>query len=210
MKVLVFDTETTGLPTDRNASIMDVEKWPYIVQLSYIVFDTDEKKIVKSVDNIIRIDTNKVTISNESIAIHGITSDICNEKGVGMAQALIEFNETLQAADIVVGHNISFDKRIIMVECIRHKIWQQFTSNGNKKKEYCTMKESTNICQMEKTNSSNGAKYFKFPTLGELYKHLFEIAAPAQLHNAFIDVLVCLRCYLMLVEKYDYDISGFL
>ena len=45
MKVLVFDTETTGLPTERNASIMDLEKWPHILQLSYVVYDTDEKKI---------------------------------------------------------------------------------------------------------------------------------------------------------------------
>ena len=44
MKVLVFDTETTGLPTERNASISDLKAWPYIVQLSYILYDVDEKK----------------------------------------------------------------------------------------------------------------------------------------------------------------------
>ena len=44
MKVLVFDTETTGLPTERNASISDLEVWPHIVQLSYILYDVDEKK----------------------------------------------------------------------------------------------------------------------------------------------------------------------
>ena len=40
MLILVFDTETTGLPTERNASIFDNDKWPYIVQLSYIIYDT--------------------------------------------------------------------------------------------------------------------------------------------------------------------------
>ena len=44
MKVLVFDTETTGLPTERNASITNMEAWPHIVQLSYILYDVDEKK----------------------------------------------------------------------------------------------------------------------------------------------------------------------
>jgi hypothetical protein len=56
MKVLVFDTETTGLPTERNASISDLKVWPHIVQLSYILYDIDEKKIIKCQDHIIKID----------------------------------------------------------------------------------------------------------------------------------------------------------
>ena len=35
MKILVFDTETNGLP-EKNASIYDLNKWPHIIQLSYI------------------------------------------------------------------------------------------------------------------------------------------------------------------------------
>ena len=38
MKVLVFDTETTGLPNGRNPSILNTHDWPYIVQLSYIIY----------------------------------------------------------------------------------------------------------------------------------------------------------------------------
>ncbi len=33
MKVLIFDTETTGLPEGKNPSIMDTCKWPHIVQI---------------------------------------------------------------------------------------------------------------------------------------------------------------------------------
>jgi hypothetical protein len=39
MKVLVFDTETSGLPSERNSSILDTVKWPYILQLSFMVYD---------------------------------------------------------------------------------------------------------------------------------------------------------------------------
>ena len=46
MKVLAFDTETTGLPESYNASVTDSSKWPYIIQLSFIVFDTEEKEIL--------------------------------------------------------------------------------------------------------------------------------------------------------------------
>ena len=95
MKVLVFDTETTGLPTERNASIMDTEKWPYILQLSYVVYDTDEHLILDCVDDIIKIDNEKIKISAETTAIHGITNEMCDEKGVPLIDALKKFNETL-------------------------------------------------------------------------------------------------------------------
>jgi hypothetical protein len=53
MIILVFDTETTGLPTERNASIFENDKWPYIVQLSYIVYDCSKNLVIELFDNII-------------------------------------------------------------------------------------------------------------------------------------------------------------
>ena len=203
MKVLTFDTETTGLPTERNASIMDVEKWPYIVQLSYVVYDTEEKKIIVCEDDIIKIDTTAVIISPESIAIHGITPEICLEKGIPMIDALNKFNKELLKADLIIGHNISFDKRMIMVECIRNKIRQKFTDYGIRKPEYCTMKNSSELCAIEMTNAQTGEKYFKYPTLAQLYTHLFKIDAPKDLHNSLVDVIVCLRCYVYIIYTED-------
>jgi len=85
MKVLVFDTETTGLPKDRYASINDLEMWPYIVQLSYILYDTDSQKMLSCKDHIIKIDPS-VDITEGSIAIHGITRTICQRKGIRFAK----------------------------------------------------------------------------------------------------------------------------
>ena len=34
--ILVFDTETTGLPKGKNPSIYKTELWPHIIQLSYL------------------------------------------------------------------------------------------------------------------------------------------------------------------------------
>jgi len=208
MKVLAFDTETTGLPTERNASIMDLEKWPHILQLSYVVYDTEEKKIIVCEDDIIKIDLEKVVISLESIAIHGITPEICLEKGISINDALNKFNKELLKADLIIGHNISFDKRMVMVECNRTKIRQKFTNGGVRKPEYCTMKNSSELCGIEMTNTVSGEKYFKFPTLAQLYTHLFRMEAPKDLHNALVDVVVCLRCYVKIV--YAEDIIGLL
>ena len=205
MKVIAFDTETTGLPTERNASIMELHKWPYIVQLSYILFDTDSKQIITMRDDLIKLPLD-VEITPGSEAIHHISRVMCEANGICIADAINYFNKALSLADVIVGHNISFDKRMLMVECMRTNIRQQFTVNGVRKEEYCTMKKGTDICQILKTKA-NGTTYFKFPTLSELHLKLFG-KVPQGVHNALVDVLVCLRCYIKIILGYDFMDSG--
>jgi DNA polymerase III epsilon subunit-like protein len=205
MKVLVFDTETTGLPTERNPSIMESEKWPYVVQLSYILYDMDENKVILKADDVICIGDD-VNLTDESVAIHGITREKCKEEGITIGMALVKFNIALKYADLIVGHNISFDKRLIMVECNRNNIWQGFTTKGAKKPEYCTMKNTVEICKLEKkaTSVDTGSKSsYKYPRLGELYSHLFQCEPPKGLHNSMVDVITCLRCYIKLESGLD-------
>jgi DNA polymerase III epsilon subunit-like protein len=199
MKVLVFDTETTGLP-EQNVSILNTNKWPYIVQLSFIYYDSENNNIIEYYDTIIKL-PEKITIPEECIKIHSITNEKMREKGINIERALKKFNDTLKDCDIVVGHNISFDKRMIMVECIRNKISQYFTRGQNKKPEFCTMKNSKNICKIKMINFK-GEEYFKSPKLSELYSFIFK-EEPKNLHNSFVDVLLCLRCYFAIIENRD-------
>ena len=80
MKVLVFDTETTGLPEENNVSILDTFRWPYIVQLSFIYYDSEINDVIEYYDNVIKLPDN-ITIPEDSIRIHGITNEIMREKG---------------------------------------------------------------------------------------------------------------------------------
>ena len=50
MKILIFDTETSGLPEEKNCSVLSTHKWPYILQLSYILYDTETNRIIKYVN----------------------------------------------------------------------------------------------------------------------------------------------------------------
>jgi DNA polymerase III epsilon subunit-like protein len=148
--------------------------------------------VLNSIDKIIKL-SEGITISKESENIHKISNEMSKTKGVDIKKELQEFNNMLIESDLVVAHNISFDKQMIMVECIRHKLQQNFTRNTNRKPEYCTMKNSVNICKIPKV-SLNGDIYYKYPKLIELYQHLFH-ETPDGLHNSMIDVLACLRCY---------------
>lgn len=200
MRVLVFDVETTGLPIGKNPSISELNNWPYIVQLSYIIYNVKNNQIDLSYNEILKL-PEYIEISEESIKLHKINKEINQELGVDRRMALLTFNATLKHADIVVGHNISFDKRMIMVECARNRVYHRFNDKGVKKDEYCTMKNSVDTCKIEKI-SLKGEKYFKYPTLSELYHHLFQ-DNPKNTHNSFVDVLLCLRCYIKLIYNQD-------
>lgn len=200
MIVLVFDTETTGLPIGRNPSIRETKKWPHIIQLSCILYDTSKNELLCSYDEIIKVPIN-IPISEESISLHGISRDISTTKGILIKKALDDFNSMLKQADMVIGHNISFDKRLIMVESIRLYISQYFTIDGVRKPEYCTMKNSVELCRIEKIGR-DGEKYFKYPSLTELHDYLFK-KTPKSVHNSMVDILLCLRCYCMMEQKKD-------
>ena len=73
MRVLVFDTETTGLPGSRIINPDTLKLWPDIVQFSYVIYDTDLSDIVQSSDDIIRV-KDEIIIPEESTKIHGITN----------------------------------------------------------------------------------------------------------------------------------------
>ena len=201
----MFDTETTGLPIGRNPSIRETKKWPHIVQLSCILFDTDTNEIIRSYDTVVKVPDN-IKISEESISLHGISRDISNTRGLPVKDVLKEFNQMLIASDKVIGHNISFDKRVVMVESIRLYISQYFTIDGARKPEYCTMKNSVDICKIEKVGK-DGDKYFKYPSLTELHDKLFQ-KTPKNVHNSMVDILVCLRCYCKLEHNMDIVEAG--
>ena len=103
MRFLIFDTETTGLP--KTKLIQDLHLWPYIVQFSYIIFDTEVNEICGKKDWIVKLEKD-VIIDEKSKEIHGITNEISNEKGVDLKNCLDNFFEDAKCADMIIGHNL--------------------------------------------------------------------------------------------------------
>jgi DNA polymerase-3 subunit alpha len=211
MKVLVFDTETSGLPKSKIINHSTQHLWPFIVQFSYVIFDDTSKNIIKIQDKIIKVKTYNV-ISEESIKFHGITNEISDTKGVNLIDVLTEFLSDLDKIDLIVGHNIEFDISMIKVELLRivneyeknetvkEKLKLELESIINSDKVYCTMQKSIDICKIERENSRG--KYFKFPSLSELHEKLFNVK-PQSLHNSLNDVLITLRCFIRMYDDND-------
>ena len=204
MKVLVFDTETTGLPKrkkdGKNPGIYDTTYWPNIIQLSYILYDTNSNKIVIDNDHIVKI-PNHCDLTEKSVEMHGITRERSLREGIPITEALELFRICLFAADMIVAHNLSFDRQMILVECIRNRTAGPFKFK-HANQYFCTMKSTTELCQIETTCKKTGETYFKFPRLCELHQQMFG-EDPQNTHNSFVDILICLRCYMMLAEGVD-------
>ena len=202
MRVLAFDTETTGLPTNYDAPPTDSAKWPHIIQLSFILFDTDKKEILEYSDHIIALDPT-VHITSESVAVHQITRERSIIDGIPICQALYEFAECIKNADLIVGHNVIFDIRMVQAELHRNQLPNCFVNAEDNipVPDYCTMKKNVARCQLPNPNKKYANNY-KWPTLSELHQHLFG-AKPKGTHNAIADVMICLRCYVIIMHEYD-------
>jgi DNA polymerase III epsilon subunit-like protein len=216
---MIFDTETTGLIPFKNRD--NINNWPYIVQLSYIVYDTETDVITSKYDNIIKMDDG-IKIPIESSNIHHITDEMSKLDGIPIYEAIIQMFMDLQNVELIIAHNISFDISMITTEVHRlididilesplneynivHvlKINKIISSDSFKNKLFCTMKTSKKMCNIITISKTTQKPYIKFPKLSELHFKLFDIE-PSQLHNSFNDVLICLRCFYKL--KYDVDI----
>jgi len=254
MKILVFDTETTHLPPQmakkaqnnllsftnfsKNTSTWSqyIDEWPHIIQLSYILYDTDKpyNKNAKFFNKYIEI-PKSVKISKESIKIHHITrKTITSASEINRAKiydALQEFIEDCEISDVIVGHNVDFDRRMIIAELIRLQdhadeddneddinIIDTIKNMMNHKHFKCTMEITKPICQLKQkyvytnsnTDTSDHKEYYriKSPKLIEAYQFFFGYEPnPQLLHDAIIDAVICLRVFCISLPQ-AFDVCG--
>ena len=198
MKALIFDVETTGLlPRNIELTQKNIDLFPNIVQFSWIIYDSNNNTISNINDHIIKLNQD---IPEETIKIHGITNEKMKNDGVDIGIVLNLFTKDMLDSDILVAHNINFDKSMIAIEYLKNNRINWI--GRHRKYEYCTMKRSLNICNIYKKNEYTGERTKKYPKLMELHYYWFK-TIPNNLHNSLIDVFVCFRCYYQMEYKSD-------
>lgn len=210
MKLLVFDTETTGLPRRSTGPphTWPTTAWPHPVQISAVLYDCDKGDIAESYDSVVGLPDNVIVPAGSS-AVHGITTDECRESGVPVSDALQQLFEMARKAHVIVGHNLEFDLGVVTAAAAR---WScsafqpgclHIDASRSLKPRVCTMREGTPLCKLPFPRPRDvESKEFKYPKLGELAAHLFG-SAPPGLHDSFVDVLVCLRCHMRMWSGID-------
>ena len=251
VKICVFDTETTGLPpildgkdwNARNVNDMKLldytdlvkpssvwkqvlSSWPSIIQLGYIIYDTEEPNKSKIFSKYIDI-PDDVIITESSIEKHHIDKEKIRrepaEKKALIGDAVAEFMNDIMNPDIitVVGHNVQFDRKAVIAELLRlssgdsTKTEKQLQFLMNKKNFTCTMDLTTHVCNIQmavnyKDKKTGEDKVFykvKSPRLVESYQYYFGYSPDEDdLHDAVIDVILTLRVFMR--YKYNEDICG--
>ena len=161
---ILLDTETTGFSNN-----------DLILQLSYIVFNDCE--ILKTYDQLVKINP-KVKITNSFI--HGITNDKCEKDGICINDILDRLIKDIHYCKSIIGHNISFDIRMLRNEFIRNN------------KEFVLVESKL----IEDTMTLSGGRI----KLGVLYEKLFN-EKMENAHNAYYDVLATYKVYKKLLNK---------
>lgn len=181
MKVLAFDTETTGIPEYSIPSDDPVQ--PHLVELAAILYDMSEGRQIGSMHARIKHGDWQ---DNGATAIHGLYPEILERTGVEESAALGMFLTLSEIADIRVAHNLTFDERIIRIALKRYghdaDAWKASHDR------YCTMQNATKKYNMG-----------KWPKLMNLHEMLIGTGFSGA-HSAFDDASACLRCFLAMTK----------
>ena len=179
---LFFDTETVGLPKDYEAPASDTLNWPRMVQLSWILTD-NQGNVLSTHDCIVRPDG--FVVPEKAASIHGITTERALAEGASLDSVLTVFLQTLDSAEYIVGHNISFDIHVVDAELVRRGHDVRLTPM----KAYCTMLAGTDYCKLP-----GNYGHYKWPKLQELHKTLFGTEFD-DAHNSAADVDATCKCF---------------
>lgn len=179
---LFFDTETIGLPKNWKAPVRDLNNWPRVIQLAYLLYSLDGK-LIEEGNYLIKPEGFKIPV--ESIAVHGITNERAEKEGEQLSVVLKKFYEEANNAEFLVAHNMSFDEKVLGAEFLRIGMKNPFL----KKKKICTMIETTDFCRIK-------GKYgkYKWPSLSILHKKLFD-ADFEDAHDAKVDTQILAKCF---------------
>lgn len=115
MKILFFDTETTGLPKNWNAPVEQLDNWPRLVQIAWQVYNSngdlleEHEYVIKPIG---------FTIPSEASAVHKITTEKALETGVDLLTILKVFSSSAKSCGLIVAHNYSYDYNIIGSEVL--------------------------------------------------------------------------------------------
>lgn len=185
-KVLIFDTETTGLPP-RGVRPDQIEMWNEcrVVEFAWEVVDSVTGKVEDAGSCIVR-PGGEYKIPKVASNIHGITTAKAEAEGVCRTEWLAILQRLLPQVSTLVAHNLSFDLNVVAAELYRADN-RELADAMTRKMRFCTMRAGTKPRQ-------------KWPKLVELYGAIFGEAPSGQMHRAGADVAACRAIYLHFMQ----------
>ena len=188
--ILFFDTETTGIP-DRSAKWdVDFNDYPHIVQIAWVFGDVAESHIIRP---------DVWEIPDETVAVHGITTEYAKEHGEPFVFVMDRFIAFAKKAGLLCGHNIHFDTGIVKANILRELGHEYYNANDVEQALFKGKRIDTMRPTMKWVDARMANGRLKFPNLGELYARCFPGETfPA--HDALEDTKAVVRCLPVILE----------
>lgn len=179
-RILVFDTETTGVDARND----------YILSLSWQVLDNRLQKI----DEQTRYFKNPLPESQArgALKVNGLTNKVLEALGTtDKRQALEEFCAVAKSCNLLVGHNVWFDITVVKSECERENL--QFVDSFV---YFDTMKDMRTFCLYY-----HRPRVRKWLKLKELTRMLDIDTTDIDWHKSASDVEATARCLRDIIAR---------
>jgi hypothetical protein len=214
MNILLFDTETNGLPKNRFAPPSQTDAFPAVLQLSWAIFKiTPENTLVAGArQNLLLALPSHIAWDTGAAAIHGLSEEsVRGPDAMPPHEAFLAFREALNNVDCVICHNMAFDKPVVRAGAYAASMRlgsapeaAQLRTMWPKIQEFCTMENTRTLVGIP---SAPEAKHpFKAPRLNELYTwlhgHVYDLSGSGNiLHSAAADTLCLARCIAAMLRR---------
>ena len=182
---LIIDTETSGLPINFSAPISELNNWPKILWLGYVLL-SENFEIIREGNFYINPNEN---IPNNVTKITNISNEIAKKYGNSISEVLNILKIVSKKAKYLIGHNLEYDYKVISAEIIRNDL--RFSLN--RKKRICLMKTSKDYVKVKNLNGE-----IINPKLSELFEKLF--SKKFDMKNSFDDIYCAHQCFIKLKE----------
>ena len=179
--LIAYDTETTGIPDWKIPS--DSPSQPHLVQIGAVLYDSDERRIVETLNVIIKPDGWE--IPEEVANIHGITTERAMAEGIRETEA-VDRLLALCRGKTRIAYNRTFDQRIIRIALKRYGYGSEIMEAWADKTDH--------VCSMFMAKQQLGYQ----PKLVDALKKLTG-KDPRQSHDALSDAQAALDVYLAIL-----------
>jgi DNA polymerase III epsilon subunit-like protein len=189
MRLMMFDTETNGLPSDFHGAPSRDHIWPHVVEIAWTLVEATERnewKVQDSQSHLI-VPREGVIWSAEAEKLHGISQERAAQEGISILDAITRFQAALVSSDVVLAHNLDFDRNVVDAEAYRIDIRMRWC-----KYSFCTARNTTELVAIPSQYPRYGP--WKTPKLVELYNFLLPEEGAFAAHTAAGDVEALAKC----------------
>lgn len=192
--ILGYDTETSTLPLWNDPS--DDPRQPSLLQLALLKHDMEGNEV----DRLCTLVKPRpgCILAPEAFDAHGITLERAMDEGISGAEAFDAFMSFQDGVQLLVGHNESFDRRIMRITAAHHKGFKYEPTLP----AFCTLYRSKFIVNLPPTQKmlNAGISGPKAPSLTECVKHFFGEDLDGA-HDAMVDIAGSMRVFWHLVRE---------